>query len=415
MTANSNGVYVVGLLYSAGETPVNHAAHFDGSRWTAMDEGLSPGNSQLISNVGTNLYLAEQEQYSYVVLKRWNGSEWLPIPGGFTNIYGWGGSATHLAASQTNLFVAGYFTGVGTEAATNLVRWDGNQWHSLNFVPLRPDNGDGISSMATRGETLFVAEHYRSPLGPLGGDPIPATNSIRHWDGTNWWDIGASIKFGGENDYVSQIVCMESNLFVGGRFVATNPIPATNLMRWDGNSWQAVNWPFGSNSSFSSMAVSGTNLYVRGWFGDTNTFPPVEITKWDGTKWSGLGSGLRSGGLVGRPGLIGVGAASDLVAVGREVYCWGRFTSAGGKPSYQFAIWHEFPTVSLLPRGWLPNGHFGLSILGSSGQTVKIQSSPDLEDWTNLGSHTPDSDDYEIEDDTANGNMVRFYRALLVP
>ncbi len=78
-------------------------------------------------------------------------------------------------------------------------------------------------------------------------------------------------------------------------------------------------------------------------------------------------------------------------------------------------LWHEFATVTLEPRGWLPNGHFGLSIVGCVGQTVDCQSSSNLADWVSLGLQTPDADYYEFEDTTPNTNTARFYRILLVP
>ena len=418
MAANANGVYVAGTFVSAGETPVRSVAHFDGNAWTSMDEGLSPRTSHLISAVGTNLYLVEQTSGftpAPTTLMRWNGSAWAATAPSLTNALPFNqAKVTRLVAGQTNLFVAGFFTGAGAVSGTNLIRWDGSQWHSVNYRSLASGSRGGITTMATRGENLFIAEHYSSSPPLPGGDPIGPTNAIRYCEGTNWSDIGASLKFAGEYDAVEQIVCMESNLFVGGHFVATNPVTATNLLRWDGNAWHAVDYPFGANSWITSLAVSGTNLYVRGWFGDTNNYGVPGIAKWDGSKWSGLGSGLRSAALASSP-RSGPGAPSDTVVVGRDVYLWGGFTTAGGKPSYNFALWHELPSVSLAPRGWLGSGKFRLSILGGAGQTLRIQTSPDLESWSDLVSLTPDSDAYDIEDATATATATRFYRALLVP
>lgn len=420
LTANTSGAYVAGNLVSAGETPVNSVAHFNGTNWMAMDQGLSPNRSHRLASVQTNLYVMESDVQMFgvpTVLKRWNGFTWEIIPLGLTN-NGSPGGMSRIAAGGTNLYVVGRFTSAGDVAATNLVRWDGAQWHSLGYVPPAA-SGIEISAVTECANLLFIAERETKSFTAPGTNASLIGNSVRRWDGTSWSSVGQNLAFASDFQLIQSLAYVGSNLFVGGYFVATNPVAATNLLRWNGAAWHAVDFPStASNPTIDSMAVSGTNLYVRGSFVITHAsgYDYRRIARWDGSSWSYLGSGVSSEAttMQGRPERIGGDPTELVAAFGRDVFTSGYFTLAGGKSSFQFALWHEFPSVNLAPSGWLPNGKFGLRIIGSSGQTIRIQNSPDLAYWSDLVLVTPDSNDYEVQITTAPAS-ARYYRALLVP
>jgi len=78
--------------------------------------------------------------------------------------------------------------------------------------------------------------------------------------------------------------------------------------------------------------VSGTNLYVGGYFTQAGETDANRIAKWNGSSWSALGTGLN-------------GSPHAFAVQSGQVYVVGDFGSAGGKPSYGLAIWHETPVV----------------------------------------------------------------------
>ncbi|MEP0862183.1 MAG: T9SS type A sorting domain-containing protein [Ignavibacterium sp.] len=69
----------------------------------------------------------------------------------------------------------------------------------------------------------------------------------------------------------------------------------------------------------------GNDVYVGG-----KLFPGF-LAKWDGNNWSSLGSG---------PNLW----VNAICVKGTDIYVGGEFTSAGGKPSYYFGIYHTILT-----------------------------------------------------------------------
>ena len=80
------------------------------------------------------------------------------------------------------------------------------------------------------------------------------------------------------------------------------------------------------------LASSERYLYAGGPWENTASSSPG-IARFDGSNWSGLGSGLIDNERL--------GDVETIVTSGNRVIVAGYFRTAGGKPSYRFAIWNE--------------------------------------------------------------------------
>jgi hypothetical protein len=154
------------------------------------------------------------------------------------------------------------------------------------------------------------------------------------------------------------------------------------------------------------MTHDGTNLFVA-----INPYgvPPWEakIAKWYGSNWKVLGTGLTAD-------LYGPQIGS-LAVRGRDLFAGGYFSSAGGKPANHLALWHDFPEVTMVGRGWQPGGAFGLRVLGGKNQLVQVQTSTNLQSWLDIGTQLPNSDAFDFEDPAASPAKTRYYRLRLIP
>jgi hypothetical protein len=273
---------------------------------------------------------------------------------------------------------------------TNLACWDGFQWKGFGYT-----SSGFPAAIGTRGERLSVCE--------ISG-VTDSTIRVREWDGIQWTNLGNTLA-GPGYAYVNKMLWAGTDLFLAGRFVITNGFTATNLVRWDGQAWAGMNSPFGDGATILDLAWNGTNLFAGGGW----DFPgaPV-VAKWDGTNWATLGSGIAAAP-GDNPGVYG------LAVRGRDLYAGGQFTTAGGKPADNLALWHDFPAVTLAARGWQTNGHFGLRIHGGQGQPVEVQSSTNLSTWTSLGQQLPASNSFDFEDSTSTPATWRYYRLRLQP
>src|SRR5439155_25793678 len=105
----------------------------------------------------------------------------------------------------------------------------------------------------------------------------------------------------------------------GGSGVALGILQGTNCWKTTGADFPGA----------SSMAALKANVYLG------SRSPSRSLIKWDGVSWEELGSGID-------------GEVNALGANGNDLFVGGRFSSAGGKPSYGFAIWHEPPPAAAL-------------------------------------------------------------------
>jgi hypothetical protein len=145
-------------------------------------------------------------------------------------------------------------------------------------------------------------------------------------------------------------------VYVGGRFKIAGGLPASNVAKWDGQSWSAL----GSGIEVGQGLVvvlgvfddgSGPALYAGGWFTAAGGVPADNIAKWDGKGWSPVG-----GGIAGKDALVFALATHDDGG-GPALYVGGRFNSAGGTPAANIARWNGqswSPVGSGVGGGWQP-------------------------------------------------------------
>jgi hypothetical protein len=385
-------LYAAGGFQTAGKRRVNGVARYDGTNWFGFGNGFSERNVHSVAVVGTNVYVKgyfNRPASGIRNLARWNGSDWVALGLGLDND-GYDPIINSLAAGTTNLYVFGYFKSAGGISVANLARWDGSQWHSLDYIPTADS-----AVMATRDDDLFICEYNNSTL------------RLRQWQNGTWTQLGADLSFS-TSGYITiaSMAWAGTNLYVAGNFIVTNDFFATNLLCWNGVAWTGVNHPFAADALITPAATDGTNLFVAiNSYGAPLT--EVKLAKWNGTQWKTLGMGVTSA----RP-WVGV---YGLAVRGRDLYVGGDFTSAGGKPADNLALWHDFPEVTLSGRGWQPNGRFGLSVSGGKNQPLQLQTSTNLQTWTSQGAILPNSEPYLFDDVNSSTNPARFYRLLLVP
>jgi hypothetical protein len=135
---------------------------------------------------------------------------------------------------------------------------------------------------------------------------------------------------------VNAIQVMGSDVYVGGSFTNAGGILASNIARWDGSSWSALDAGI-LDGSVDYMTVYNNELYVSGAFTKVGTTNANNIAKWDGSAWSPVGGGL-------------IDSHSPLAAYGGALYAGGRFTNDG---PIVFSKW-DGNQWSIVDNGVLP-------------------------------------------------------------
>jgi hypothetical protein len=239
LTVAGSNVYAGGLFGSAGGSPANSIAKWDGSSWSALGSGMGGGN-------------------------------------GFSSVYA-------LTVLGGTLYAGGNFSTAGGNAANYIAQWDGSSWSALGSGM---GGGNGlypyVNALAVSGGRVYAGGAFFTAGGTVA-------NYIAQWDGSSWSALGSGL-----NGVVSALAGAGNDLYVGGQFTSAGGVSATNVAKWDGANWSALGSGIGgSNPWVSALLVSGGNLYVGGSFTNSGGSVANFVTKWDGTNWSALGSGLN--------------------------------------------------------------------------------------------------------------------------
>ncbi|MGA1146867.1 MAG: MopE-related protein, partial [Candidatus Nanopelagicales bacterium] len=214
-----------------------------------------------------------------------------------------------------------------------------------NWLPGFGENGvdDHVYAFAVfddgTGPALYVGGVF-GRIGALefsGPDPCRA---IARWDGRAWSCVGGGL--GGiayPTVYAMQVFDDGSGpaIYVGGDFESAGGVAASNVARWDGQSWSSVGE--GVDGIVLAMEVfegsGATALHVGGGFQFAGGQPANNIASWDGVQWSALGGGLTDSLW---PAYVKALKTFDDGS-GPALYAAGSWELSGDVVSFGFARW----------------------------------------------------------------------------
>ena len=329
LAVNGGEVYVGGSFTQAGVVSANNVAHWDGSSWHALGNGIS--NQAGIAFVYALAVTADGKLYAGGQFTTagnsnanniavWNGISWSRL--GDSGSRGTNSTVYALASNGNEIFAGGIFTIAGTISVNGAAKWDGAQWFRLGTSLTNGVTGGAAYALSTFDESLFVAGDF------VTAGNVPAQNIAR-------WDItaGAWSALGQGTDGKTQSIA--GNFFgevvAGGVFSSAGGLPANKIAKWDGIAWSSLGagQANGVTGEVRALAASAGYLYVGGNFFEAGGEAMSSIARWDRNHWSPL-----------RAGVAGVVHALSSDSSG-TVFVGGQFSGAGGIPAKNFCIWRE--------------------------------------------------------------------------
>jgi hypothetical protein len=242
-----------------------------------------------------------------------NAQTWGTVSTGMSG----GTPAVYALASGINLYAGGNFTSAGGATVSNIAQWDGSAWSAL---------GAGVDG------DVFALTIYKGNLY-AGGDFVHAggvlVNGIAEWNGSNWSALGTGVSGGFASVYA--LAVYNGNLIVAGDFKSASGSPVSNIAQWNGSSWSTLGTGFDKNINTLDTVLG--NLYAGGGFINDSTGATAfnHIAQWNGSSWSSLGTGMA--------GSAGTTVNSLYGIASQGLYAGGNFTTAGGMPVTNIALW----------------------------------------------------------------------------
>lgn len=303
-------LYAGGWFETAGGVTVNQVAMWDGSQWSALGAGMVERVFALAVAANGDLYAGgafwKAGGVAAAHIARWDGSSWSALGPGLD---GW---VYALAVGQDgHLYAAGEFSHSGSTWVHGVARWDGTTWTALGSGLSGAYDGNSGYALAVCDDGIYVGGYFTTAGG------MPASR-IARWDGSAWSALGEGVNSGVE----ALAVDANGTLYAGGIFTMAGGIPVAGIAKWDGTAWSALGT--GAHGGNAALAVDKNGILHTG------------TARWDGSAWSSLGTGLN-------------GAVQALAPRGSaDLFVGGLFSTAGGAPAANIALWHE-PTPSPVP------------------------------------------------------------------
>lgn len=363
-------LYVGGFFAAAGPPAIAGIVRWNGTDWTPV--GAAGGGVDLDAGVldlvvfdddGNGPHapqLAACGSFSTIGgvsasrIARWNGVAWSPLGGGI------GGDAPFSAwsmavldtdgngAAPPGLYVAGEFGTADDIPAANIARWDtATGWSALSdglygtaaptvlALAVFDDDGPG-----PRTDALYAAGRFST-----AGVNVAAAN-IARWDGADWTPLGTGVDSQDNPLVYALAVCAlgagPPALFACGEMTSCGGTAVRNVARWNGATWSGLSPDLRADGPISALATidsdgvgpAGPSLYIGGSFARIGGVVANNIVKNDRGLWTTLGAGLdgQARSMVNLPN-AGSLPNTPGIAVG------GSFTTAGGAPANNIAIW----------------------------------------------------------------------------
>ncbi len=301
----------------------NNIARWDGTAWqTFASEGQrNQGLAGTVATVefsngylyagGSNLQSIDHPKQQGLL--RWSEQTgWEDVGGGVD-----GTVSVIRPHPNGGLLVAGCFNRAGMASTNNIAHWDGTAWHSIG-------NGADIciNDLSTINDTIYAV----------------GETSLLRWSGTGWEQTHIPAN---RTPIQAVAISNDGSVYVGGRFDSINGLPVNNIARWKNGEWQRLGSGLKMRqnpyvflgpeyATVRSLAVDGEYLYAGGTFDSAGTIPAFQIARWDGQSWQAMDSGLVGAyyqGTFGAPN--DQATVHSIHVVGGTVYAAGRFAAAG--------------------------------------------------------------------------------------
>lgn len=266
------------LLYAGGHfkiganDTIKSIAKWNGSQWDSLGPGLNYPYCQAITLYNNELYVGggftKSGNLNTKYVAKWNSLKWDSVGRGVNS---W---VFDLHTYNNDLYIGGMFSPVDTTSSKCIVKRNNNIWYGL---------GNPLWALVQ----VKSIQNYNGDIYAAGSFNADSPNILR-WDGNSWHSVGNGIEGSSSFDSpVNDMLVYNGELYIAGNFVK-NANAGNNIMKWNGINFSDVGG--GTDGEIRALCVFHNELYAVGAFSSAGGVAADNIAKWDGSNWCGLGS-----------------------------------------------------------------------------------------------------------------------------
>jgi hypothetical protein len=301
--------------------PATEVAKWNGSTWSTLPPRPPywyAGGVRSMALDSTGVLYAGGDDGS---VSRWSGTSWSLLGQRLDNqIF------AVAARAGGNLYVGGPFLNAVRSGAPNIAVNYLAAWDGATFAPVDGGTNNCVAALALDAAGGLYAGGFFTTAGGLN------VNYIAHWNGTSW-----SALAGGTNGPVFAVaIAPNGNVYIGGQFTTAGGVAANRVARWDGTAWSALGSGVSAVDACGVQAIVIDDLgtvVVAGSFSSAGGIPASNIAKWNGTTWSALDTGMNDAVYA-----LALDSGGNLAA-------GGDFSTAGANASCFFAYYTANPST----------------------------------------------------------------------
>ncbi len=228
LTVYNNDLVVGGYFTDADGFPANYIVGYNNTvGWFNLGSGMggSQGQVMALDVYGTDLiaggFFVTAGGLTVNHIAKWDGTTWSAINNGISGI------VYSLGHYGNDLIAGGLFSAAGGVPASGIARWDGTNWFALgNGMGATPVGYNYVFALSEYNGNLYAGGMYDYAGGVLA-------HSIAKWDGSTWTDLQGGVWYGGSNVYaVNALTVYNNDLYAGGIFTTAGSVGAAHIAKW---------------------------------------------------------------------------------------------------------------------------------------------------------------------------------------
>ena len=216
-------------------------------------------------------------------IAKWDGNVWDSLSGKLEYKLPFGigpADARGFSVIDDTLYVGGSFQIIDSVDINSVAKWDGENWHSLNFpYPNEILDVNFVYDFIKHKGSLYICGNIavKDSLGNIVYD-------IMKYDGNNWTSVGSNPLFGS----FGELNCMieyKGDLYVSGDLLKSeNPEIGPGIARLRNQEWEGIN-KSSQSGVVIDMIVLNDLLFVVGLFDEIGGIQANDIAVFDGVNW----------------------------------------------------------------------------------------------------------------------------------